>query len=153
MASSSTHRGTPGLNLCLVYTLPEIDWLPEPLEVVVVNKTRQMKKVYTPRCYAIPEAGGDMVWLSHWLPGWTILEEGDDVQVLFNLKVDGQIKECGVHLLHLGQGEKFKYFSSIYHSWDPNMFRVVSLKQKEVAAVEAEEEDAEVGGDEKEVTT
>jgi len=136
--SSSTNSG---LNLCLVYTLPgDLDWLPEPLEVEVINKTRQMKVVYTPTCYGIPEAGGDMVWLSHWLQGWTIFEGGDDVKVLFNLKVDGQIKECGVHLLRFGEGENVKYFSTLCHSWDPHtiahswdrsIFQVVPLEDQD----------------------
>lgn len=129
MTSPSSHCGFPGLNLCLVYTLPgDLDWLPIPLEVEVCYKSQTMKRVYTPRCYGIPEAGGDMVWLSHWLPGWMIFEEGDELEVLFNLKVEGQIKECGVHILYFTEDEMGKYFSTIYHSWDSNMFRVVDLE-------------------------
>ncbi|KAG5526076.1 hypothetical protein RHGRI_032390 [Rhododendron griersonianum] len=126
------------LNLCLVYTVPgDLDWLADPLEVVVCNKSQTMKRVYTPRYYAIPEAGGDMVWLSHWPPGTTIFEEGDELQVLFNLKVDGQIKECGVHILYFREDEMGKYFRTIYHSWDSNMFRVVALEDIKMASISA----------------
>ncbi|XP_058190549.1 disease resistance protein RPV1-like [Rhododendron vialii] len=127
MTSSSAHCRISGLNLCLVYTVPEnLDWLPEPLEVEVCNKSQRMKRVYAPRCYGIPEAGGDMVWLSHWLPGSTLFKEGDELEVLFNLKVDGKIKECGVHILYFREDEMGKYFSTIYHSWDSKMFRFVN---------------------------
>lgn len=137
----------PGLNLCLVYTVPgDLDWLPEPLEVEVSNQSRGMKRVYKPRCYGIPEAGGDMVWLSHWLPESKFFEDGDELQVLFNLKVDGQIKECGAHILYFREDEIGKYLSTIHHSWDSNMFRIVALealnqqKQKEEEKEEEEEQ-------------
>ncbi|KAG5526080.1 hypothetical protein RHGRI_032393 [Rhododendron griersonianum] len=148
MTSSSPHCSFPGLNLCLVYTVPgDLDWLPEPLEVEVSNQSRGMKRVYKPRCYGIPEAGGDMVWLSHWLPESKFFEDGDELQVLFNLKVDGQIKECGAHILYFREDEIGKYLSTILHSWDSNMFRIVALEalnqQKQKQKEEEEEEEEE----------
>ncbi|XP_057465751.1 disease resistance protein RPV1-like [Actinidia eriantha] len=126
--TSSPRPCIQGVNLCLVYTVPEDrDWLPEPFHVKISNKSRDIETVYTPRCYGIPEAGGYMVWLSHWLPE-TLFKEGDEVQILFGLNVDGQIKECGVHLLCVEEEEEiFQYYKTIYCSWDSTMFEVVSV--------------------------
>ncbi|XP_057502537.1 disease resistance protein RUN1-like [Actinidia eriantha] len=126
--TSSPRRRILGVNLCLVYTVPEdIDWLPGPFHVKISNKSRNIAMVYTPRCYGIPEAGGNMVWLSHWLPE-TLFKQGDEVQILFGLNVDGQIKECGVHLLYIEEKKEiFQYYKTICCSWDSNMFRVVSV--------------------------
>ncbi|PSS02600.1 TMV resistance protein like [Actinidia chinensis var. chinensis] len=126
--TSSPRCRIQGVNLCLVYTVPgDIDWLPGPFHVNISNKSRDIETVYTPRCYGIPEAGGDMVWLSHWLPE-TLFKEGDEVQILFGLNVDGQIKECGVHILYVEEEEEiFQYYKTIHYLWDSNMFEVVSV--------------------------
>ncbi|XP_057464553.1 disease resistance protein RUN1-like isoform X2 [Actinidia eriantha] len=126
--TSSPRCRIQGVNLCLVYTVPEdIDWLPSPFHVNISNKSRDIETVYTPRCYGIPEVGGDMVWLSHWLPE-TLFKEGDEVQIMFGLNVDGQIKECGVHILYVEEEEEiFQYYKTIHYLWDSNMFEVVSV--------------------------
>ena len=131
--TSSPRPCIQGVNLCLVYTVPEdIDWLPSPFHVKISNKSRDIETDYTPRCYGIPEAGGDMVWLSHWLPE-TLFKEGDEVQILFGLNVDGQIKECGVHLLYFEEEEEiFQYFKTIHCSWDSNMIRFQGLAVEHV---------------------
>jgi len=118
-ATLSPHVHFRGLNLCLVYTLPaEREWLPHPLHFEINSKTSGMKKVYTPSCYGIPEGGGDMVWLSHCFCA-DLFREGDEVEVSFRITGDGQIKECGVHLLYFKErGEVHKYVDTMRNSWD-----------------------------------
>ena len=66
-----------------------------------------------------------MLWLSHWVPE-TLFEEGDEVQVLFGMNVDGQIKECGAHVLYFEEAEeKFKYFNTLQYAWDSNIAEVL----------------------------
>ncbi|XP_057464545.1 disease resistance protein RUN1-like isoform X1 [Actinidia eriantha] len=147
--TSSPRRRIQGVNLCLVYTVPEdIDWLPGPFHVNISNKSRDIETVYTPRCYGIPEAGGDMVWLSHWLPK-ILFKEGDEVQIMFGLNVDGQIKECGVHLLYfVEEKEIFQYFKTIHCSWDSNMIRFLGLAdggQREERDEEQQKQEGEEG--------
>ncbi|PSS02788.1 TMV resistance protein like [Actinidia chinensis var. chinensis] len=124
----SSHLPIRGVNLCLVYTISEdIDWLPSPVHAKFICESRDIETVYTPRCYGIPEAGGDMVWLSHWVPE-ILFEEGDEVQVLFGMNVVGQIKQCGVHVLYFEEAEeKFQYFNALQSAWDSNIFEVLFL--------------------------
>ncbi|GFY89440.1 hypothetical protein Acr_06g0013800 [Actinidia rufa] len=128
----SSHLPIRGVNLCLVYTISEdIDWLPGPVHAKFICESRDIETVYTPRCYGIPEAGGDMVWLSHWVPE-ILFEEGDEVQVLFGMNVVGQIKECGVHVLYFNEAEeKFQYFNTLQSAWDSNIFEVLFLTDED----------------------
>lgn len=119
----STHFYFRGMNLCLVYTLPsDIDLLPTPLQVEISIKGSGTKTVYAPRCYGIPETGGDMVWLSYCVEK-SLFKEGDEVQIRFEIKGDGQIKECGVHLMYFEEvGEIYHYWNTLNNTWDSNVF-------------------------------
>ncbi|GFS34321.1 hypothetical protein Acr_00g0033260 [Actinidia rufa] len=69
---------------------------------------------------------------------------GDEVEILFGLNVDGQIKECGVHLLYVEEEEEiFQYYKTIYCSWDSNMFGDVSVADCGQDQEEEEEEEEE----------
>ncbi|GFS34312.1 hypothetical protein Acr_00g0033220 [Actinidia rufa] len=53
--NSSPRRRIQGVNLCLVYTVPEdIDWLPGPFHVKISNKSRDIETVYVPRWWTTP---------------------------------------------------------------------------------------------------
>ncbi|KAH7835380.1 hypothetical protein Vadar_025608 [Vaccinium darrowii] len=87
-----------------------------------------MQTVYTPRCYGLPEEGGDMVWLSHCLQlqAAPVYAEVEEVEVSFGITGDGQIKECGVHLLYSEEeGEVFQFASTIRKSWEPTLNFVI----------------------------
>ncbi|XP_058190565.1 uncharacterized protein LOC131307857 [Rhododendron vialii] len=99
-ATLSPHLNFRGLNVCFVYTLPaDREWLLEPVHFEINNKSSGTKSVYRPRYYGLPEEGGDLVWLSHFFQA-NQFTEGDEVEVSFGITSDGQIKECGVHLLY-----------------------------------------------------
>ncbi|CAK9168133.1 unnamed protein product [Ilex paraguariensis] len=120
------------LNLCLVYKIPGIDiddQLPAPICVRLSNKSKCLDWTYTPRCYGVPEADEDMVWLFHWHWGWPIpFEEGDEVHASFDIEIDGEIKECGVHVLHYEEEEEvFNCYKTLSTFWDSNSMRVMFL--------------------------
>ncbi|KAM7523398.1 hypothetical protein LguiA_013300 [Lonicera macranthoides] len=120
-----------GLNLCLLYTMSEIEWMPTPISVEIKNISNNMKFKYEPRCYGISEVNGDVVWLSHWSSMlWkNLFKEAHQVEVSFYMNivststiVEGQIKECGVQFLYFEEDEGLnKYFNTLYHSWDSGM--------------------------------
>ncbi|CAK9155628.1 unnamed protein product, partial [Ilex paraguariensis] len=50
-----------------------------------------------------------------------LLEEGDEVEVSFEMKVEGQIKECGAHLLYYEEVKEIKqYRDTLLCCWDSN---------------------------------
>ncbi|KAM7480789.1 hypothetical protein LguiB_005372 [Lonicera macranthoides] len=120
-----------GLNLCLLYTMSETEWLPTPISVQIKNTSNNAKIKYEPRCYGISEVNGDVVWLSHWPSKlWeNCFKEAHQVEVSFYMnlvststKVEGQIKECGVQFLYFEEDEGLaKYFNTLYSSWDSGM--------------------------------
>ncbi|CAK9155629.1 unnamed protein product [Ilex paraguariensis] len=106
---SSNHQ-IRGLNVCVVYTLSDIvNWLQDPIEVKVHNKSEHFVWPYRPRCYGVPEADGYIVWLCYF--GLEVLlEKGDEVEVSFEMKVEGQIKDCGAHLLYYEEVKEIKQY-------------------------------------------
>ena len=120
---SYPHLNIRVLNLCLVYTLSDVEnLLVSPLHVKIQNKNNHLEWEYTPRCYGVPEVQGYIVWLSHWGPE-ILLEGADEVQVLFEMDVDGQMKECGFHLLYYEEEEEIiQYCNTLSSSWDSKTF-------------------------------
>ncbi|KAM7493438.1 hypothetical protein LguiB_028047 [Lonicera macranthoides] len=120
-----------GLNLCLLYTMSETEWMPTPISVQIKNTSNNAKIKYEPRCYGISEVNGDMVWLTHWCSVlWgSLFEVGDELEVSFymnlfstNENVEEQIKGCGVQILYFEEDEGVaKYFNTLYCSWDSGM--------------------------------
>ncbi|KAM7480791.1 hypothetical protein LguiB_005374 [Lonicera macranthoides] len=120
-----------GLNICLLYTMSEIEWMPTPVSVQIKNTSNNSKIKYEPRCYGISEVNGDMVWLSHWCSElWdSLFEVGDELEVSFymnifssNETVEGQIKGCGVQILYFEEDNGVaEYFNTLYCSWDSGM--------------------------------
>ncbi|CAK9155526.1 unnamed protein product [Ilex paraguariensis] len=109
------------LNVCAVYTFSNIvNWLQDPIKVKVHNKSKHFVWSYIPRCYGVPEADRYILWLCH-LGFWVPFEEGDEVEVSFEMKVKGQLKECGAHLSYYEEVEEIKqYFNTLLCCWDSN---------------------------------
>lgn len=112
----------------------DADYWSEAVTVKINNKSNGVGKQYIPRCWGIPDVDGqDLVRLSHWLSlVWGYLfEEGNHVEVSFNLNVEGQIKECGVELLYFNEegGGEVHYYNTLRSSWDTRMdiFRDMSV--------------------------
>ncbi|KAA8536640.1 hypothetical protein F0562_029118 [Nyssa sinensis] len=89
-----------GLNVCCVYALsskPDI-WR-RVLSSRLSNKSKDLKWIYGPNSFGIPEDGKDMIWLSHWKFG-NKLEGGDEVNVSIVVDVCFQVKQCGIKLVY-----------------------------------------------------
>ncbi|KAA8536646.1 hypothetical protein F0562_029124 [Nyssa sinensis] len=86
------------------------DLWPEPIEGrcstrASGNETRDLKWIYGPTCFGIPETDEDMIWLSHWR-FQNQLEAGDKLNVLLLTMDRIQVKEVGIHLMYEEQEEK-----------------------------------------------
>ncbi|KAM7481074.1 hypothetical protein LguiB_005657 [Lonicera macranthoides] len=118
-----------GMSMYLVYTCSSdsVLWYSsKAISLKINNKSNGVVVQYSPRCWGIPEVdNGDMVWLSYWMPKFwgNLFEEGNQVEVSFNLNIQGEIKECGVHPLYFNEegGGVVHYFSILRSSWDVEM--------------------------------
>ncbi|MCD9639317.1 hypothetical protein HAX54_023747 [Datura stramonium] len=88
------------ITVCSVYT---IDWKvwKEGIQFysIIHNEQKNVKLIYSPTCYGLPEAQNEMLWFSHW-KFKSQLDAGDTLNVTV-LTMDGfSIKEIGIHLMH-----------------------------------------------------
>ncbi|KAA8536641.1 hypothetical protein F0562_029119 [Nyssa sinensis] len=90
-----------GLNVCCVYALSNNQdiWWPPPLFIKLSNKSKDLKWIYGPGSFGIPEDGKDMIWFSHWKFG-NKLVGGDEVNVSIVVDVGFQVKQCGFKLVY-----------------------------------------------------
>uniref|UniRef100_A0A5B7C252 Putative TMV resistance protein N-like n=1 Tax=Davidia involucrata TaxID=16924 RepID=A0A5B7C252_DAVIN len=69
---SLPNLGIRGLNVCCVYTFSnnQDNWSPCPLFTKVTNKTKDLKWIYSPGYFGIPEDGKDMMWFWESVRRW-----------------------------------------------------------------------------------
>ncbi|KAM1027777.1 hypothetical protein FF1_040473 [Malus domestica] len=91
-----------GLNIFSVYAnsgVYHFSSMPNPVMIKISNQSKDLKWIYGPSCYGIPDDGNDMTWLSHWKLG-NRLECGDEVTVSVFTHPPFLVKECGIQLVH-----------------------------------------------------
>ncbi|KAM1140418.1 hypothetical protein ACFX15_039822 [Malus domestica] len=91
-----------GLNIFSVYAnsgVYHFSSMPNPVMIKISNQSKDLKWIYGPSCYGIPDDGNDMTWLSHWKLG-NRLECGDEVTVSVFTRPPFLVKECGIQLVH-----------------------------------------------------
>nr|GMD90004.1 TMV resistance protein N-like [Ipomoea batatas] len=106
-----------GLNISFLYAKPnskneESDWFPLPFFVSITNKTKDLRWIYNPTCFGIPEAE-EILWLSHW-SFRNELECGDEVDVSVVIGNGFQVMECGINFIYQELGEDIQ---NSYLSW------------------------------------
>ncbi|KAK4339838.1 hypothetical protein RND71_041300 [Anisodus tanguticus] len=89
-----------GITVCSVYTIDWKVWIAGiQFYVIIHNEQKNVKLIYSPTCYGLPEAQNKMLWFSHW-KFQSQLDAGDTLNVTV-LTMDGfSIKEIGLHLMH-----------------------------------------------------
>ncbi|KAH0766856.1 hypothetical protein KY285_002727 [Solanum tuberosum] len=97
---SSPDLKIQGITVCSVYT---IDWkvLIKGAEfyLIIHNKQKNVKLIYSPTCYGLPEGQNEMLWFTHW-KFLSQLDAGDTLNVTVFTMVGFIIKEIGIHLMH-----------------------------------------------------
>ncbi|CAN6704059.1 unnamed protein product [Malus baccata var. baccata] len=91
-----------GLNVFSVYAnsgVYHFSSIPNPVMITISNQSKDLKWIYGPSCYGIPDDGNDVTWLSHWKFG-NQLECGDEVTVSVFTHPPFLVKECGIQLVH-----------------------------------------------------
>lgn len=104
---SSPNLWIGGLNVCGIYILSnhKETWLPPPLFLRIINKTKVLMWIYRPWSLGIPKGGEELAWLSHWKFG-NDLESGDEVIVSVIPGDSFHVTECGINLVWSEQEEK-----------------------------------------------
>ncbi|XP_059310757.1 disease resistance protein RPV1-like [Lycium ferocissimum] len=88
-----------GITVCSVYTIDWKVWIAGiQFYVIIHNEQKNVKLIYSPTCYGLPEAQNEMLWFSHWR-FQSQLDAGDTLNVTV-LTMDGfSIIEIGIHLI------------------------------------------------------
>ncbi|KAH0727039.1 hypothetical protein KY284_002904 [Solanum tuberosum] len=89
-----------GITVCSVYTIDWKVWV-EGIQfyLVIHNEQKNVKLIYSPTCYGLPEAQSEMLWFTHWI-FLSQLDAGDTLNVSVVTMEGFSIKEIGIHLMH-----------------------------------------------------
>ncbi|KAK6805221.1 hypothetical protein RDI58_003006 [Solanum bulbocastanum] len=89
-----------GITVCSVYTIDWKVWIAGiQFYLIIHNEQKNVKLIYSPTCYGLPEAQNEMLWFTHWI-FLSQLDAGDTLNVSV-VTMDGfSIKEIGIHLMH-----------------------------------------------------
>ncbi|KAH0731802.1 hypothetical protein KY289_002990 [Solanum tuberosum] len=89
-----------GITVCSVYTIDWKVWV-EGLQfyLIIHNEQKNVKLIYSPTCYGLPEAQNEMLWFTHWI-FLSQLDAGDTLNVSVVTMEGFSIKEIGIHLMH-----------------------------------------------------
>lgn len=89
-----------GLTVCSVYTIDWKVWT-EGIQfyLIIHNEQKNVKLIYSPTCYGLPEAHKEMLWFSHW-KFRSQLDTGDTLNVTVLTMTGFNIKEIGIHIMH-----------------------------------------------------
>ncbi|KAG5625807.1 hypothetical protein H5410_011025 [Solanum commersonii] len=97
---SSPDLKIQGITVCSVYT---IDWkvLNKGAEfyLIIHNEQKNVKLLYSPTCYGLPEGQNEMLWFTHW-KFLSQLDAGDTLNVTVITMAGFIFKEIGIHLMH-----------------------------------------------------
>ncbi|KAM3377829.1 disease resistance protein RPV1 [Capsicum galapagoense] len=98
-----------GITVCSVYTIDWKVWIAGiQFYLIIHNEQKNVKLIYSPTCYGLPEAQNEMLWFSHW-KFLSQLDAGDTLNVTVIPMHGFCIKEIGIHLIH---GEKIDMVSN-----------------------------------------
>ncbi|CAN4108231.1 unnamed protein product [Withania somnifera] len=89
-----------GITVCSAYAIDWEVWI-EGIQfyLIIHNEQKNVKLIYSPTCYGLPEAQNKMLWFSHW-KFQSQLDAGDTLNITV-VTMDGFIiKEIGIHLIH-----------------------------------------------------
>ncbi|XP_019230925.1 PREDICTED: TMV resistance protein N-like [Nicotiana attenuata] len=94
-----------GLTVCSVYTIDWNVWT-EGIQfyLIIHNEQKNVKLIYSPTCYGLPEAHKEMLWFSHW-KFRSQLDAGDTLNVTVLSMTGFNIKEIGIHIMHGEQAD------------------------------------------------
>ncbi|MCD7458185.1 hypothetical protein HAX54_037504 [Datura stramonium] len=89
-----------GITVCSVYTIDWKVWT-EGVQfyLIIHNEQKNVKLIYSPTCYGLPEAQNEMLWFSHW-KFQSQLDAGDTLNVTVLTMEGFSIKGIGIHLMH-----------------------------------------------------
>ncbi|VVA26651.1 PREDICTED: TMV resistance [Prunus dulcis] len=108
------HLKIQGLNVFSVYAKSNsdspkninanVESIPNPIVTAVKfsnENGKNLKWVYVPSFFGVPDYGKDMVWLSHWgLLGSQLLDRGDRVTVSVFTRFEFQVKKYGIQVVY-----------------------------------------------------
>ncbi|XP_049352369.1 uncharacterized protein LOC125816790 [Solanum verrucosum] len=97
---SSPDLKIQGITVCSVYTIDWKVWV-EGIQfyLIIHNEQKNVKLIYSPTCYGLPEGQNEMLWFTHW-KFLSQLDAGDTLNVTVFTMVGFIIKEIGIHLMH-----------------------------------------------------
>lgn len=91
--------------MCFVYKIDWELWI-EGIQfyLIIHNEQKNVKLIYSPTCYGVPEGQNEMLWFSHW-KFLSQLDAGDTLNITVVTMHGFITKEIGIHLMHGEQAD------------------------------------------------
>ncbi|XP_065852945.1 disease resistance protein RPV1-like isoform X2 [Euphorbia lathyris] len=128
-----------GLNTSTVYTRDNSsNRLDDHHYIKIWNKSQDLKLIYSPTFYGIPQAQESMVWFSHWKIG-DRLEGGDELNVSVVMSSGYEVKEFGIYVVYEDEEEDTQLNSEEMEGNESSWYRRFDCMDSDIYRVGREE--------------